>query len=108
MFFLIGLIAILFNKEYILINDEMIIYLTFLSITVFAVQTFAALTQTLTVIRINEQDALNITSLALKQEFLHVENNAELNANAPFFIELSLKEPLDFSEPFLNTSGKDQ
>lgn len=72
-FFVLGLFIILFSKEYIVINSELIIYLTFLSITVLFVNMFSFLKNTFNSIRITEQEALNASSLNLKQELINVQ-----------------------------------
>lgn len=84
-YFIVGILTVLFSKEYIILNSEIIIYITFLSITVFAVKMFSFLNDTFETIKLNEQESLKTTSISLKNELVNNEQNAILNSNAPYF-----------------------
>lgn len=84
-YLIISILTVLFSKEYIILNSEIIIYITFLSITVFAVKMFSFLNDTFETIKINEQESLKTTSISLKNELVNNEQNAILNSNAPYF-----------------------
>ena len=84
-YFIVGILTVLFSKEYIILNSEIIIYITFLSITVFAVKMFSFLNDTFETIKLNEQESLKTSSISLKNELVNNEQNAILNSNAPYF-----------------------
>jgi len=98
-FFLLSIIAILFCKEYIIVNDELIIYTTFISITIIAIKMFGFLEKTFADIKIAEQYSLKTSSNMMKEELVNLDLNANLNFCIPYYYAVDLKNPSDFSEP---------
>nr|ADZ99044.1 hypothetical mitochondrial protein 25 [Physarum polycephalum] len=60
--FLIGILIIFFAKEFIILNQEIIIYSIFLSILFFCIKSFASLDTIFENIRSNEKSNLNLNS----------------------------------------------
>jgi hypothetical protein len=76
---LVSLIIIFFTKEFIVVNQEIIIYCTFISLMLLSIKTFSSLESVFETIRSNEKSSLNINSkteqatcdLVIQQQFLN-------------------------------------
>ena len=90
--FLIGLLFIAFTKEYILINQELIIYITFLTITFVAIQSFSFLKNSFEEVRKElKTNLINISLITQKTEQALV-IKAALTSTVISFIDISLPE----------------
>jgi len=98
-FFLLSIIAILFFKEYIIVNDELIIYITFISITIIAVKIFGFLEKTFDNFKQSQQDSLKSSSNIIKEELVNLDLRVNLNFAIPYYYAIEIKDSSDFSEP---------
>ncbi len=101
-FFAIGLLIILFTKEFILINQELIIYITFLSITLICIQSFSFLRKTFENVQNDIKNNLITLSLNSQKVEQTLIQKAELTSNFLNFIEFNLPENVDLPEAELN------
>lgn len=88
----------MFTKEFILINDELIIYITFLTITFLAIQSFSFLRKTFEDIQADIKN--NLISLSLNTQTIEkrVIQKADLLLESLHTFDINLPEPLDISE----------
>lgn len=101
-FFAIGLLIILFTKEFLLINQELIIISTFLSITLLCIQSFSFLRKTFEDAQNDIKNNLMTLSLDSQKVEQTLIQKAELTSSFLNFIEFTLPENVDFPESELN------
>ena len=92
-FFFFSLIIILFTKEFILINQELIIYITFLTITLLAIQTFSFLKKSFIDIQNEIKNNLINISLNTQKAEQTLLLKAMLTTTFSSFIDVTLLEP---------------
>jgi hypothetical protein len=105
-FFLLSIILILFCKEYIIINHEIIIYGTFLSIMVYSVYAFGFLVEVFNNQRVDIQNFLKVESSHEKNGLAKSIMMNHYMAHVPYYSDFSLKINDDDNGPMLDESNR--
>jgi hypothetical protein len=90
---LLSLLIIFFTKEFIVINQEIIIYCTFLSLMLLSIKTFSSLESVFENIRSNEKLTLNINSKTEKTTAELTIQKLFLNASITPLFDTDLPQP---------------
>jgi len=90
---LFGFLLILFTKEFIVINQEIIIYCVFLSILFLCIKSFSSLTSVFENIRSTEKSTLNLNSKNQKIANDLTILQLSLNSNLSSIFSSSLPHP---------------
>lgn len=105
--FFAGLIAILFNKEYIIMNSELIIYLTFLSLVIIFITNLGpSLVILFDDIRNSLRESLILSLNTVIEVLRDKQLHAAMKFNAPFLYNkkklLNIKDDLSINEQHSN------
>jgi len=90
---LLSLLIIFFTKEFIVINQEIIIYCTFLSLMLLSIKTFSSLESVFENIRSNEKLSLNLNSKSERTTCDLAIKKMILNANIAPLFDTDLPQP---------------
>jgi hypothetical protein len=104
-FFLLSTILILFCKEYIIINHEIIIYSTFLSITIYSVYAFGFLIEIFDNQRVDIQNVLKVESSHEKNGLSKSIMIYHYMAHVPYYSDFYLNKNDDYHEPLLDRTN---